>query len=177
MLNFALTSDESWRAKITQKPFSKYLKDMICKIRQNLNYDDNKSKYSNNPKDISKSAKKCMKHFAPRRQLPKLLLRNFLPKFLRERRYLMNNLTLKISLDEIIKSINFQTKKSIDFQTNNSPGNDDVTTESYKHFSNGLAPAFLNVYDFWGILGTMDVTSRTGIIYVIYKKGDKKDDW
>ena len=23
----------------------------------------------------------------------------------------------------------------------------------------------------------MDVTSRTGIISVIYKKGDKKDDW
>lgn len=36
--------------------------------------DDNKSNYSNNPKDIFKSAKNLMKNFTPRTQLPKLLI-------------------------------------------------------------------------------------------------------
>ena len=36
------------------------------------------------------------------------------------------------------------------------------------------APVLLNVYDSWGKLGTVGVTSRTGIISVIYIKGDKK---
>ena len=30
-------------------------------------------------------------------------------------------------------------------------------------------------YDSWGKLGTISVTSRTGIISAIYKKGDKRD--
>ena len=55
--------------------------------------DDNKSKYSSNLKDISKSAKKFMKNFTPRRQLAKLVLLNFLAKFLTERKYLINSLT------------------------------------------------------------------------------------
>ena len=74
----------------------------------------------------------------------------------------------EISLDEIIKSINSETN-------NKSPGNDGLTAEFYKHFSNELAPVLLDVYDSWGKLGTMGVTSRTGIISVKYKKGDKKD--
>ena len=37
-----------------------------------------------------------------------------------------------------------------------------------------LAPALLDVYDTWEKPGTMGVTSRTGIVSVIYKKGDKK---
>ena len=45
----------------------------------------------------------------------------------------------------------------------------------YKHFSNELAPVLLNVYDSWGKLGTMDITSRTRIISSMYKKGDKRD--
>ena len=40
----------------------------------------------------------------------------------------------------------------------------------YKHFSNELAPVLLNVYDSWGKLGTMDITSRTGIILPCIKK-------
>ena len=40
---------------------------------------------------------------------------------------------------------------------------------------NKLAPVFLDVYDYWGKLGTMGVTCRTGIIFVIYRKGDEKD--
>ena len=33
----------------------------------------------------------------------------------------------------------------------------------------------LDLYDFWGKLGTINVTSRTGIISAIYKKSDKGD--
>ena len=37
----------------------------------------------------------------------------------------------------------------------------------YKHFSNELAPAFLDVYDSGGKLGTISVTSMTEIISAI----------
>ena len=74
----------------------------------------------------------------------------------------------EISLDEIIKSINSETN-------NKSPGNDGLTTEFYKHFSNKLAPVLLGVYDSLGKLGTMGFTSRAGIISVKYKKDYKKD--
>ena len=42
-------------------------------------------------------------------------------------------------------------------------------------FSNELAPVLLDVYDSWGKLGTIRVTSKTGIIPATYKKGDKRD--
>ena len=74
---------------------------------------------------------------------------------------------MEILLDEIIKSINSETN-------NKSPANDGHTAEFHKHFPNELAPVFLDVYDSWEKLGTMGVTSRTGILSVIYKKGDKK---
>ena len=61
--------------------------------------------------------------------------------------------------------------KSINSETNNkSPGNDGLTAEFYKHFSNELAPVLLDVYDSWGKLGTMGVTSRTGISMIFYIK-------
>ena len=31
------------------------------------------------------------------------------------------------------------------------------------------------VYQYWENLGTMSVSSRTGVISIIYKKGDKED--
>ena len=49
--------------------------------------------------------------------------------------------------------------------------------QNFINFSNELAPVLLDVYDSWGKVGTMDVTSRTGIIYVLYKKRRKNDDW
>ena len=49
--------------------------------------------------------------------------------------------------------------------------------QNFIYFSNEVSPVILDVYDSWGKLGTMDVTSRIGIIYVIYKNGDKKYDW
>ena len=42
---------------------------------------------------FSNLQKKFMKNFTPKRQLPKLLMLNFLSKFLTERKYLMKNLT------------------------------------------------------------------------------------
>ena len=62
----------------------------------------------------------------------------------------------EISLDEIIKSINSETN-------NKPPGNDGLTAEFYRHFSNELAPVLLGVYDSWGKLDTMGVTYRSGI--------------
>ena len=72
------------------------------------------------------------------------------------------------SLDEIIKAINSQKNYK-------SPGNDGLTAGFYKYFSNEVAPILLEVYDLLKQLGIIDISSRTGIISVIYKKGDKKD--
>ena len=47
--------------------------------------------------------------------------------------------------------------------------------EIYKHFSNELALILLEVYDSWKKLGSIEISSRTGIISLIYKKVDKKD--
>ena len=67
-----------------------------------------------------------------------------------------------------IKSINSQT-------SNTSPSNDGLKAVFYKHFSNELAHVLLDIYDSWGRLGTIIVTSRTGIISSTYKKVDKRD--
>ena len=53
--------------------------------------DDSKSKYSSNPKDILKSAKKIMRN-STLSKLLQLLLLNLFAKFLTERKYLMNTL-------------------------------------------------------------------------------------
>ena len=76
-------------------------------------------------------------------------------------------LNKEISLDEIIKSINIEAN-------NKSPANDGLTAEFYKHFSNQLAPVLSDGYDYWGRLGTMVVTYRTGIISATYIKKVKK---
>ena len=61
--------------------------------------------------------------------------------------------------------------KSINSETNSKPtGNDGLTAEFYKHFSNGLAPVFLDVYDSWGKLDAMGVAYITGIISAIYQR-------
>ena len=84
----------------------------------------------------------------------------------------------EISLDEIIKSINSETN-------NKPPGNDGLTAEFYRHFSNELAPVLLGVYDSWGKLDTMGVTYRRGIISAIravsrtnyFRKTDGRPKW
>ena len=76
---------------------------------------------------------KILKNFLQSRhfQICKKIYEDF-AKFLTERKYLMNNCEAKISFDEIIKSINSQIN-------NKSPGNNGLTAEFYKHFSNELA--------------------------------------
>ena len=49
-----------------------------------------------------------------------------------------------------------------------------MNSQKNSHFPNELAPVLLDVCDSCGNLGTMRVTFRTGIISVIYKKGDKR---
>ena len=59
--NFVLPSDGSLRAKNALKLFRKYLKERICKIKQDLNlFDDNKSDNSSIPTDIFKSVTKFL---------------------------------------------------------------------------------------------------------------------
>ena len=65
--------------------------------------------------------------------------------------------------------------KSINSETNNkSPGNDGLTAEFYKNFSNELASVLLDVYDSFAKLGTMGVTSTTEIIIISYIKNVMK---
>ena len=64
--------------------------------------------------------------------------------------------------------------KSINSDTNNKPtGNDGLTAEFYKHFSNELAPVFSDVYDSWGKIDAMVVAYITGIISAIYQRWQK----
>ena len=105
-----------------------------------------------------------MKNSAPN-ELPQLLLRNteFVRKIPSRKKISNEHFNLceaEVSLDETIKSINSETN-------NKPPGNNDLTTEFYKHFPNELAPVLLDVYDFWGKFDTMGVTYRTGIISAI----------
>ena len=72
----------------------------------------------------------------------------------------------------LVKFLNLQKKI---YENNKSPGNDTLKAVFYKHFSNELAPVLLDVYDSWGEIGTINVTSRTGIITATYKKVDKRD--
>ena len=66
----------------------------------------------------------------------------------------------EISLDEIKKSINPETN-------NKPPGNDGLTAEFHRHFSNELSPFLLGVYGSMGKLDTMGITYRRGIISAI----------
>ena len=66
----------------------------------------------------------------------------------------------EISLDEILKSINSKAN-------NKPPGNDGLTAEFYRPFSNELAPVLLAVYNSWGKLDTMVIAYRTGFISAI----------
>ena len=136
-------------------------------IISELYTDGNKSKYSSNPKDIFKNTKKiCWLTTS------KAATTEFFTKIPNRKKIFNEQFNLcetKVSLDEIIKSI-----KS---QTNESPCNDGFIIEFYKHFSNNIAPALLDVYDPRGKLDTMDFISRKEIMLVIYNKVDKKEDW
>ena len=123
--------------------------------------DDNKSKYSSNPKDILKSAKKIMKLYT--KWTSTAATTEFVWKIPNRKKISYEHFNLceaEISSDWIIKSINFGTN-------NKPPGNEGLTAEIYRHFSNELASVLLGVYDSWGKLDTMGVTYRRGIISAI----------
>ena len=114
--------------------------------------DDNKSKYSSNPMNILKSAKKIMKLYT--KWTSTAATTEFVCKIPNRKKICNEHFNLcesEISLDEIIKSIN----------------SEGLTAKFYRHFSNELAPAFLGVYDSWGKLDAMGVTYRRGIISTI----------
>ena len=64
--------------------------------------------------------------------------------------------------------------QNLNSETNNKfPGDDGIAAEFYEHFSNKLAPAFLDVYDSCRKVGTMAFLEQQS--YVLYKKGYQKD--
>ena len=114
--------------------------------------------------DILKSAKKFMKLYT--NWTSTAATTEFVWKIPNRKKISYEHFNLReaeISLDEIMKPINSETK-------NKPPGNDGLAAEFYRHFSNELAPVLLGVYDSWGKLDTMGVTYRTGIISAIYKR-------
>ena len=133
--------------------------------------DDKKSKVSNNLKDILNSAKKFYENFYNRQKISQSAINELLNKIPINKKISNEHFRLceaEISLDEILNAINSQ-------KNNKSPGNDGITAEFYKHFSNEIAPILLEVYDSWKQPGIIGISSKAGIISVIYKKGDKKD--
>ena len=125
--------------------------------------DDNKSKYSSNLKDIFKSEKKSYEKLYTKETTSIATTIEFPSNILIRQKISNEKINLfvaKISLYEIMKSITFQTN-------NKSPGSASRIAELYKHLSNELSPVLLDIQDYRGNLGTMGVTSRTGIS-VIY---------
>ena len=94
---------------------------------------DNKSKYSSNPKDIPKCAKKVMKLYT--KWTSTAATTEFVCKIPNKKKISNEHFNLceaEISLDEIIKSINSETNSK-------PPGNYGLTEKFYKHFSNEQA--------------------------------------
>ena len=67
------------------------------------------------------------------------------------------------SLDEATKSINSQTN-------NKFPDNDSLSAEFYEHFTNQVAPNFLDVYDSCRELGAMGVLEQKSYLSYIKKE-------
>ena len=81
-----------------------------------------------------------------------------------------------VFLEKVTKSINSQTNM-------NSSGNDSLTANFINTFQMNYSLTFINnvlsnnayVYQSWENLGTLGVSSRTGVIPAIYKKGNEED--
>ena len=156
------------------KTFCKVLKrqNMQNQTISELYTDAKKSKFSRNPNHILQSAKNLYENLYTRGNVSKSAIDELLNKIPTNKKIFNGHFNLceaEISLNEIIKATN--SKKN----PNKSPGNDGLTAEFYKHFSNELAPTLLENYDSWKQLGIIGISSRTGIISIIYKKSDKKD--
>ena len=125
------------------KTFFKVLQiqNMQNQTTSELYANDNKSKYSKNCKIILKSSKKIYENLYTKQITSKAATTEFLSKIPSRKKISSEQSNLceaKLYLDQITKSINSQTN-------NNSPGNDVPIAEFYKHFSNELAPALLDV--------------------------------
>ena len=150
------------------KRSSKYLKGRICTIKQYLNY----VMMVINQKILAilrtflNWQKKLWKplHQANSSATTTEFLTN-IPKISNEQFNLCDS---EISLDEITKSKNSETN-------NKSPGNDGLKAKFYKRFSNELAPVLLDVYDSWGKLSTIGVSSKQESYLPYIKKVIKKD--
>ena len=139
-----------WTAKNVPKLSSKYLKDRICKIKQYLN-----NKYliiNQNILAILRAflnlQKKKKKNYGKlyTKKTSTAATTEFVWEIPNRKKISNEHFNLceaEISLDEIKKSINSETK-------NKPPGNDGLTIEFYKHISNELASVLLDVYDSLG---------------------------
>ena len=128
--------------------------------------DKQNSIYSSDPNEILNSAKKFYENLYSKENVSRDAIDELLNKIPIKKQISREHFDLceaEISLDEIYKAIDSQ-------KNNKSPGNDGLTAEFYKHFSKDLAPILLEVYDSWKQLGIIGISSRTGIISVIYKK-------
>ena len=122
VLNFVLTLEA-----VGQKVLER--QNMQNQTILELYTDDNKSKYSSNPKDILKCEKKYENLYI--KQTSTAATTEFVGKILNKKNISNEHFNLceaEISLDEIIKSVNSETN-------NKPPGNDGLKAEFYKHSS------------------------------------------
>ena len=123
-------------AKKCSKSFFKILErqHMQNQTISELYTDDKKSKVSSNPEDIPNSAKIFYENLYTREKIPKSAINELLNKMPTNKKISNEHFRLceaDISLDEIINAINSE-------ENNKSPGNDGITAEFYKQFSNQL---------------------------------------
>ena len=167
-----LTLSRRRRARNAPKFSTKYLKDRICKIKQYFIY----ILRIINPNILAILRSFLSHEKIYTKQTFTAATTELLSKILNRKKIsneLLNVCEAKISSDETIISINSE-------KNNNSPGNDGLTAEFYKYFSNKVTPILIDVYDSWGKLGTMGVTWHHGCYFYSWnhicyiQKGDKK---
>ena len=120
-----------------------------------------------------------MKSFIQKRQMSKTAIAELFSKISNKKKISnkqFHHCQANIFLEKVTKSINSQTNMK-------SSGNDSLTANFINTFQMNYPITFINnilsnnayVYQSWENLGTMGVSSRTGVISAIYKKGDKED--
>ena len=98
----------------------------------------------------------------------------------RARRKLLHNVQRKITPEMARALATPLTLKDIEgaikgMANNKSPGADGLTVEFYKTFCNELAPILLEAWEDANRKGQLPEELRTGIIALLYKKGDRSD--
>ena len=119
------------------KTFSKVLErqNLQNETMSGLYADDDKSKYSSNPKDILKFAKKLWNtlHERENLQLDKAATTEFFTKITNRKK--ISTSTKELNLCEVKKNL-YDIIKYIASQKTEFPGNDGLRAEFYKHFYN-----------------------------------------